>query len=323
MAYELHIGPYRGRDPLLYRVRDGVIANGMELYEASKIPIRHDRRLPRRPRGLRPRGELASARSARSTGDDADAEAFALFADNVRISCLAADDAPLVTAALEAFAFARRARQRGARGDRSSRALAERLLAAADHLLRGPVANRALIDECRPWIEAFELGARRAAAHRRPWPLPGASSGTPARELLPYPRASCATRRVRVFGDALDMTLADLTDVHRRTGPKARHRRRRVRMSTSWKTLAAIDAAAITALAGCAGSSAVSPAASPAASVAATTGAASAPAARRDAQASNDHVLRVAMGSPGEAQIRVWDDVAEQFRPPIPRPRSR
>jgi raffinose/stachyose/melibiose transport system substrate-binding protein len=30
-------------------------------------------------------------------------------------------------------------------------------------------------------------------------------------------------------------------------------------------------------------------------------------------QAENDHVLRIAMGSPGEAQIRVWDDVAAQF----------
>jgi ABC-type glycerol-3-phosphate transport system substrate-binding protein len=30
-------------------------------------------------------------------------------------------------------------------------------------------------------------------------------------------------------------------------------------------------------------------------------------------QAANDHVLRIAMGSPGEAQIRVWDDVAKQF----------
>ena len=30
-------------------------------------------------------------------------------------------------------------------------------------------------------------------------------------------------------------------------------------------------------------------------------------------QASNDHVLRIAMGSPGEAQIRVWDDVAKQY----------
>ena len=30
-------------------------------------------------------------------------------------------------------------------------------------------------------------------------------------------------------------------------------------------------------------------------------------------QAENDHVLRVAMGSPGDAQIRVWDDVAAQY----------
>ena len=29
--------------------------------------------------------------------------------------------------------------------------------------------------------------------------------------------------------------------------------------------------------------------------------------------AENDHILRVAMGSPGEAQIRVWDDVKAQF----------
>jgi len=29
--------------------------------------------------------------------------------------------------------------------------------------------------------------------------------------------------------------------------------------------------------------------------------------------AENDHVLRIAMGSPGEAQIRVWDDVAKQY----------
>jgi len=27
----------------------------------------------------------------------------------------------------------------------------------------------------------------------------------------------------------------------------------------------------------------------------------------------NDHILRIAMGSPGEAQIRVWDDVAKQY----------
>src|SRR5918994_424717 len=31
------------------------------------------------------------------------------------------------------------------------------------------------------------------------------------------------------------------------------------------------------------------------------------------ASAANDHTLRIAMGSPGEAQIRVWESVAEEF----------
>ena len=71
----------------------------------------------------------------------------------------AADDAPVVTRALEAFVFrAGPGRRRGAAADLG--ALADRLLAAADHLLRGPVANPALMDECRPWLEAFELGAQ-------------------------------------------------------------------------------------------------------------------------------------------------------------------
>src|SRR3954469_12349746 len=55
-------------------------------------------------------------------------------------------------------------------------------------------------------------------------------------------------------------------------------------MSTT-KRLVALVTVATLALAGCAGSSAPA----------------------------NDHVLRIAMGSPGEAQIRVWDDVAKQY----------
>jgi raffinose/stachyose/melibiose transport system substrate-binding protein len=50
------------------------------------------------------------------------------------------------------------------------------------------------------------------------------------------------------------------------------------------KRLVALATVAVLAIAGCGGSS-----------------------------AENDHVLRIAMGSPGEAQIRVWDDVAKQY----------
>jgi ABC-type glycerol-3-phosphate transport system substrate-binding protein len=85
-------------------------------------------------------------------------------------------------------------------------------------------------------------------------------------------------------------------------------------MIRSWKSLAAVGAAAITVLAGCAGSAAVSPATSPAGTAPGASVGASAPgSAPATPAASNDHVLRVAMGSPGEAQIRVWDDVAKQY----------
>jgi hyaluronoglucosaminidase len=93
--------------------------------------------------------------------------------------------------------------------------LANRLLAAADHLLRGPVENRALIAECRPWIEAFETGAQ---ALRQIAVL--AAEGRlekDAAELRPY-LVRLRHARVRVFGDALDMTLADLTNTHVRPG---------------------------------------------------------------------------------------------------------
>ena len=85
--------------------------------------------------------------------------------------------------------------------------------AAADHLLRGPVANAALVDECRPWIEAFEVGARamcRVADLAAEGRLPGDRPAVTA-ALLPF-LAELRRRRVRVFGDALDMFLADTTD---------------------------------------------------------------------------------------------------------------
>ena len=39
MGWELHIGPYRGRDAALHEAARGILANPMELAEASKIPI--------------------------------------------------------------------------------------------------------------------------------------------------------------------------------------------------------------------------------------------------------------------------------------------
>jgi hyaluronoglucosaminidase len=210
MIWELHVGPYQRRDPLLHRASRGIIANAMSLYEASKIPIATIADYLADPEGYEP--EASWAKAVREvTGDDADAEAFALFADNVRSSCLSPEDAPVVTRALEAFGLAL-TRAEVDREATQLRALADRLLAAAGHLLRGPVRNRALIEESRPWLEAFELGAE-AMRRMADLGLAGHLEDDARRELLPF-LVRLRDARVRVFGDALDMALADLTDIH-------------------------------------------------------------------------------------------------------------
>lgn len=213
MSYELHIGPYRGRDRHLWRSATGIVANGMELFEASRIPFATIADYLRDPEAYEP--ESSWQRAMRDVVGEADLEPFALFADNVRSSCLAVDDAPVVSSALEAALF------RLDQGDAETAAadlgaLADRLLQAAAHLLRGPVTNRALMDEVRPWLEAFELGAQ---AIRRMADLAASGRlGTDGpSELRPF-LMRLRRARVRVYGDALEMTLSVLTGTLFRPG---------------------------------------------------------------------------------------------------------
>jgi hyaluronoglucosaminidase len=206
MGNELHVGPYRGRDPHLWRFANGIVANGMELFESSKIAFATIADYLAAPVTYDPEASWRVA--LRDVAGEADVDAYALFADNVRSSCLCSDDAPIVSRALEAFAF------RTAQGDGPAAAvelgaLADQLLEAAHHLLRGPVANRALVDEGRPWIEAFEIGAQ-ALRRMADLAATGRLESDGPTELLPFLEA---LRRapVRVFGNALDMALTDLT----------------------------------------------------------------------------------------------------------------
>jgi hyaluronoglucosaminidase len=205
MTHELHIGPYRGRDPHLHRFATGVIANAMERVESSKIAIATIADYLRDPEAYEP--EASWQRAIREVAGEADAEAFRLFADNVRSSALDQEDAPLVTAAIAAFRF------QAAYGDRARAAgeltaTAARLARAADHLLRGQPRNAALVAEARPWIESFEVGAQalrcmaQLAAEDR-------LAADAAAELRPYLDRLRGARR-RVFGDVLDMTLDEL-----------------------------------------------------------------------------------------------------------------
>jgi hyaluronoglucosaminidase len=207
MRHELHVGPYRGRDRHLWRFARGVIANPMELFESSKIPLATVADYLRDPEGYHPEESWRSA--LRDVVGEADLDAFALFADNVRSSALAVDDAPIVTAALETFAFESEYGAGPGPASRELGELADRMLAAGRHLLRGDVENSSLIDEARPWIEAFETGAE---AIRRIADLAADDRlvDDGPRQLLPYLHR-LRESRLRVFGDVLDMTLDDLT----------------------------------------------------------------------------------------------------------------
>ena len=97
------------------------------------------------------------------------------------------------------------------------RALADRLLGAADHLLRGPVANRALIDE----VPA--RGSRRSSSARTPsrgiadLAAEGRLDADGPSELRPF-LIRLRRARVRVFGDVLEMTLSVLSGTMFRPG---------------------------------------------------------------------------------------------------------
>ncbi len=205
MKNELHVGPYRGRDRELFRSSRGVIANGMELFEASKIAFATIADYLADPAGYDP--EESWQRAIQAVAGD-DAVDYAVFADNVRSSCLAADDAPLLQHALESFAFNSRYGDRAHAADELDD-VAKRMLAAAGRLRRGPARTRPLIAESLPWIEAFTVGARALNRIVELYRSGRLDSDGPE-ELLPF-LERLRELRVRVFGDVLDMTLSEIT----------------------------------------------------------------------------------------------------------------
>jgi hyaluronoglucosaminidase len=214
MGHELHIGPYRGRSPHLDTVSRGVIANGMELFESSKIAFATIADYLWSPSDYDPEASWEVA--LRDVVGEADAAAFRDFADNVRSSCLSAADAPLVTRALEDLDFAILVGDRERAIDAVA-PLAARLRVSAEHLLSGRCRNAALIAEARPWLESFEIGVRALEAIGD-LTARGQLDDDGPRVLAPM-LAELRARHRRVFGDVMDMTLDGLT--HRTPNPKS------------------------------------------------------------------------------------------------------
>ena len=264
MGWELHIGPYRGRDADLRTASRGVLANPMELRRRRRSRSRRSRTTSRTPRGYDP--EASVARAIRDVAGDGSPTADATRRPSrrsPRTSAAAAsadEDAPTVTAALATFAAA--ADDAAETGD--TRALTEAAATCARSrsgcsrprttCCAARSRTRALIDECRPWIEAFEVGARamcRAADLALEGSLPR-DLATVTSCAAAVPRGAAPSPGPRVRGRARHVPRRH--DRHpyqaRETAPG---RRRRASMNRKIARLALVGASAAMLLAACGG----------------------------------------------------------------------
>jgi hyaluronoglucosaminidase len=201
MVHEAHLGPYRGRDPLLDRFSVGVLANAMEHVEASKLALATIADYLWSPADYEPG---ASWRRALGEVAGPDAAALECFADTVLGSCLSGPDPVVLAGELERFefelAYGDAAAARARLGEVASQ------LAGAAETLRSPHAhNPRLGEELRPWIDKFALGAEALALLAV---VAGRTGDDPHRSAeLRRVGGELACRRHVVFGDLLTMTI--------------------------------------------------------------------------------------------------------------------
>ena len=201
MINEAHLGPYRGRDPLLDRFSAGVMANAMENAEASKIALATIADFLWSPEAYDPERSWLGALAEVGGPDES---SLHCFADTVRGSCLAEPDPIDLGRELEHFEFEL------AHGDEPAararlRDTADRLARAAATLRSADAVNRRLADELQPWLDKFAVGADAVAAL-------ALVSGRPEDD----PEATAELRRLAgelvrrphvVFGSLLEMTI--------------------------------------------------------------------------------------------------------------------
>ncbi|SEN81559.1 protein O-GlcNAcase [Paenibacillus sp. OV219] len=155
MTDEMHIGPYRERDRHLYRFSRGVIANGMEYAESSKISYATIASYLWNPEQYDPEESWRDA--LREVVGLSDYEHMLQFADNVRYSCLYLTDSPMLAAELTRFNFAYFFGDRKLAIDELER-FVTKMSVAAHALLSGNMENQALQKELHRWLVKYSAG---------------------------------------------------------------------------------------------------------------------------------------------------------------------
>ncbi len=154
MSEEMHIGPYLNRDMHLYRCSRGIISNGMQYAEASKIPFITIACYLWNPEKYKPQNCWEHA--IKSIVGEEDSEDFLVFADNVRYSAIYPSNSPklenIITNLIFEYYYGNR--ERGFY--EFDRAISQ-YLKASEKLLKG-IKNGKLAKELEPWLNKFSKG---------------------------------------------------------------------------------------------------------------------------------------------------------------------
>ncbi|MEI6220741.1 MAG: beta-N-acetylglucosaminidase domain-containing protein [Actinomycetes bacterium] len=214
MTYQLHIGPLRGREPAMLENMSGYLANPMELFESSLIPLRTMADFFSDPHAYDP-DRAWDAVVEKTFAISSERDAFRHFGRTVHDSCLNGDASPDVSMVLNRAAFLWRTAESSSACDLLKN-LSTEIAMNSQTLLSPDFTLKDLQSEIHPWVVKYELGGR--------------AIGYLAQMLGENPNFDDINRnqqnakkltqildeihenRYRVYGDHLEMLLSDLID---------------------------------------------------------------------------------------------------------------
>lgn len=214
MTYQLHIGPLRGRDPEIIGNMSGYLANPMELFESSLIPLRTMADFFNNPDAYDP-DKSWNAAVNEFFAMKLERDAFHHFGRTVQDSCLNGDASPDVSMVLNRAAFLWRTKDSlGASGILNS--LSSEIAAHSRTLLAQEFTLKDLQSEIRPWVVKYQMGGQvidyLAQMLSENPNFEDVGRNEESVRSLTHLLSELHSNRYRVFGDHLEMLLSDLID---------------------------------------------------------------------------------------------------------------
>jgi hyaluronoglucosaminidase len=214
MTYQLHIGPLRGREPAMTTNMAGYLANPMELFESSLIPLHTMAEFFADPATYDPDQAWDKAVNTLFT-IEYERLSFHHFGRTVQDSCLNGDASPEVSKILNRAAYLWRTGEAIEAADVLDQLSAE-IATHSKNLLAPTFTLSNLQAEILPWVHKYALGGEvigsLAHALRENPDFSDVAINQQMALGLSAKLQELHSNRYRVFGDHLEMLLKDLVE---------------------------------------------------------------------------------------------------------------